>query len=309
LIVCLRPDLYVFRSDTPNFYRPVWHTEISLMHRPMLADLDTDGLPEILFNNNDAIRIVERSEPAFTVVSPQIITARPLGISTVEIDWMQTPEATTYRIYRAIGNASLTLLTTISDRTLFTDNTLAENQIYRYQVSAILPDGTELRSSTIPITPNKPPAVTKLTIQNTTQLEVQFSEPMSEKTAEPTGYAVNNLGHPTSVVLDKGKTRALLTFPSPFTDANTTLMITNASDLQNTPINARLNYPLFEIQIDPAHLQRADANQNNIIDFPDFIAFAQTFNTNNATFDFNEDGIVNFPDFITFAQIFGRSVS
>lgn len=309
LIVCLRPDLYVFRSDTPNLYRPVWHTEVSLMHRPMLADLDTDGLPEILFNNNDAIRIVERSEPAFTVVSPQIITARPLGTSTAEIDWMQTPEATSYRIYRARGDSSLSLLTTVSDRTIFTDTPLVENQTYHYQIAAILSNGTELRSSIASVTPNKPPTVTQLTIQNATQIEIRFSEPMAEKTAEPSGFTVKNLGHPTSVVLDKHKTRALLTFPSPLTKANTHLQITNATDILGTPLDANLNHSLITTPIDPAHLQRADANQNNIIDFPDFIAFAQVFNTNNATFDFNEDGIVNFPDFITFAQFFGLSVS
>jgi len=309
LIVCLRPDLYIFRSDAPNLYRPVWHTQVSLMHRPMLADLDTDGLPEILFNHNGAIRIAERSEPAYTVVSPQIITARPLGISSAEIDWMQTPEATIYRIYRAKGDSSLTLLTTLSDRTLFTDTALIENQTYRYQITALLADGTELRSGIASITPNKPPTVTNLTIKNTNQLEIQFSEPMAEQTAEPAGYQVGNIGHPTSAVLDKQKRRVLLTFPVPL-DGNTgSLVILNASDITGTPINTSQQYTLIAKQIDPAHLQRADANQNGVIDFPDFIAFAQAFNTNNATLDFNEDGIVNFPDFITFAALFGQSLS
>lgn len=307
LIVCLRPDLYVFRSDTPNLYRPVWHTSVSLMHRPMLADLNANGQPEILFNNNDAIHIVERTDPAFSVITPQIITARPLGISSAEIDWMQTPEATNYRIYRATGNASLTLHTTISNRTTLTDSLLTQNQTYRYQIAALLSDGTERRSAITSITPNTPPTVTKLTVQNH-QLEIQFSEAMSAQSAEPAHYKVSNAGHPTSAILDKHKKRVLLTFPNPITQTGTTLTILKASDITGTPIDTSLRYQLLTAQIDPAQFQRADANQNGIIDFPDFLAFAQAFNTNNTIFDFNEDGIVNFPDFITFAALFGKSL-
>ena len=307
LIVCLRPDLYVFRSDTPNLYRPVWHTPVSLMHRPMLADLNANGQPEILFNNNNAIQIVERTEPAFSVVTPQIITARPLGISSVEIDWMQTPEATTYRIYRATGDSALTLHTTLSNRTVFTDSLLTQNQTYRYQIAALLSDGTERRSAITSVTPNTPPTVTKLTV-TTNQLEILFSEPMSAQSAEPAHYKISHIGHPTSAILDKHNKRALLTFPTPITQTGTTLAILKASDITGTPIDTSLRYQLLTSQIDPSQFQRADANQNGIIDFPDFLAFAQAFNTNNATFDFNEDGIVNFPDFITFAALFGQTI-
>lgn len=49
------------------------------------------------------------------------------------------------------------------------------------------------------------------------------------------------------------------------------------------------------------------------VDFEDFIAFAQAFNSTpddpnfNINADTNSDGIVNFPDFIAFAQVFGKS--
>jgi len=309
LIVCLRPDLYVFRADAPNLYRPVWHTPVGLMHRPMLADLDDDGQPELLYNNKGAVHIVERSEPAFAVNSPQIITARPLGISRAEIDWMQTPEATAYRIYRARGNDALSLLTTLADQTLFTDADLTENQTYRYQVAALLPNGTELRSAISEITPNPPPTVTRITVQNTHRLEVHFSEPMAANTTLPSGYQVSTIGHPSSVVLDLQNTRALLTFPLPIGDGPASLMILNASDLDGTPIDTNLRYTILTDGINPQQLRRADANQNGIIDFPDFIAFAQAFNTTQTSFDFNEDGLVNFPDFITFAAFFGQFLS
>jgi len=61
-------------------------------------------------------------------------------------------------------------------------------------------------------------------------------------------------------------------------------------------------------------LQTVDATPNTV-DFPDFIAFAQAFNSApgdanfNINADTNADGVVSFPDFIAFAQVFGLSVS
>jgi hypothetical protein len=51
----------------------------------------------------------------------------------------------------------------------------------------------------------------------------------------------------------------------------------------------------------------------NTVDFEDFIAFAQAFNSRpgdanfNINSDTNQDGVVNFPDFIAFAGVFGLS--
>ncbi|MDA0710641.1 MAG: S8 family serine peptidase [bacterium] len=309
LIVCLRPDLYVFRSDAPNLYRPVWHTAVSLMHRPMLADLDRDGLPELLYNRDGAIHISERSEAAHTVVSPQITTARPLDESRVEIHWMQTPEATTYRVYRAAGDSPYQEIAVLSKTTQYTDTALQENQTYSYQIAAILPDGNALQSAPVALTPNKPPTVAKLTLQNNTRLITFFSEQMAEITSEPSGYLITGLGHPTSVILDRNKKRASLTFSGPIDPDTAKLFILLATDLQGTPISSNQHYTLLGQTINPEFLSRADANRNGIIDFPDFIAFARAFNSPEPDFDFNADGLVNFPDFITFAALFGRSLS
>ena len=106
LAVTLLPDLYIIRSDTPNLYRPIWHANIDLTHRPLIADLDNNGSPEIVFNQEGAVRIFERALPPQTVLSPQILRARPLNTQSAEIDWMQTPEAPAYRLYRGVTGVS-----------------------------------------------------------------------------------------------------------------------------------------------------------------------------------------------------------
>ena len=52
----------------------------------------------------------------------------------------------------------------------------------------------------------------------------------------------------------------------------------------------------------------ADFDANGIVDFGDFILFAQAFGSNQSTFDLNGSGSVDFPDFILFAQRFGEGV-
>lgn len=312
LIVSLRPDLYVFRSDTPNLYRPVWHTETGLMHRPVLADLDANGQPEILYNYNNAVRIAERSDIAYNVVTPQIITARPLDTSRAEIRWMQTPEAISYRIYRATGDSTLVLHKILSDSTSFIDSMLVPNQAYHYQIGAILSDITEYRSAIVSITPNpSSPAITFSTLNDYT-LALDFATPVHQSTANPQYFELKNppIGRPTSAILDRSGKRIVLTFSEPlFTIQNMSLAISGGQDLHGTPLPHATIIAIIDTTGSSQILSQADHSGNGIIDFPDFIAFAQAFGTGDARFDFNQDGIVNFPDFITFAQIFGKSVT
>ena len=51
--------------------------------------------------------------------------------------------------------------------------------------------------------------------------------------------------------------------------------------------------------------RNADFDANGIVDFGDFILFAQAFGSNQPSFDLDGSGSVDFPDFILFAQRFG----
>ena len=54
---------------------------------------------------------------------------------------------------------------------------------------------------------------------------------------------------------------------------------------------------------------RYDLNENDSVDFADFVIFARNFGTGGSglTSDFNEDGKVDFHDFVEFASNFGKS--
>ena len=51
-----------------------------------------------------------------------------------------------------------------------------------------------------------------------------------------------------------------------------------------------------------------DYDGSGNVDFPDFLAFASAYGSNQARFDLDGDGRVNFPDFLAFARVFGRKV-
>ncbi len=301
LIVCLRPDLYAFRAEKPDYYRPIWHTPVDLMRRALIADLDKDFRNEVLFNFDGAVHIVERDEPPISVGSPQIIRARALGPTRVEIDWMQVPSASSYQIYRAVGDGTLDYFDEISDRTVYIDSLLTEGQTYRYQIVAVT--DWDLRSGIVSLTPNRAPEVVRVESLSDNQIQIFFSEEMGADAALPSSYVLSGIGQPTSVILDQQNTRAVLSFAVPF-PARYTLTILNVSDASGTPLG------LIRITdtVDPDLLARADADGSGVIDFADFLFFVRAFQTSDSTYDFDGDGIVNFSDFLIFVNLFGRVV-
>ncbi len=303
LLVCARPDLYAFRADAPDRYRPIWHTPVSLTHRPLIADLDEDFRNEVLLNLDGAVRIVERDEPPVADISPQITRARPLGPTRVEIAWMQVPDASSYQIYRAVGKeGALDYFDEINDRTVYIDALLSEGQTYRYQIVAVAE--TDLRSGIVSLVPNSRPEVARFETLSDNQIQIFFSEAMSADTAKPSGYLLAGMGQPTSVILDRQNTRAVLSFAARV-PVLYTLTILNASDATGTPLHA---IQLVSDAVAPTLLMRADADGSGVIDFADFLAFARAFQMSDSAFDFDGDGVVNFPDFLTFASLFGQSV-
>ena len=303
LLVCTPPQLYAFRADAPNRYRPFWHSPVGVTSRPLIADLDEDFRSEVLFNLDGAVHIVERDAPPSSVPSPQIIRARALGPTRVELNYMPVPDASAYQIHRAVGiEGALTYFDEIYDRTAYIDELLTEGETYRYQIVAIA--DTSLRSGIVALIPNARPEVVRCETLSDDQIQLFFSEAMSADAAEPSAYLLAGMGQPTSVILDRQNTRAVLSFPTRLPTPST-LTILNASDATGTPLGQTT---IADIR-DSSLLARADADGSGVIDFPDFLAFARAFQTPDPTFDFDGDGVVNFPDFLTFARIYGRTVN
>ena len=62
------------------------------------------------------------------------------------------------------------------------------------------------------------------------------------------------------------------------------------------------------VQAEPT-VSDCDFNNNGQVDFPDFIAFAQAFGTDQVQFDLDGNNLVDFQDFIIFVQFFGQETT
>ena len=310
LAVCLRPDLYLFRSDGPGSYRPIWHTDIGLTHRPVIADVDGDGSPEILLNRDGAVRVLERNAPPADATVPQMLRARPLGPDTAELSWMQTPGALAYRLLRGVVPQTLDTVADSLTQTAYQDTGLTENRTYHYAVAARLTDGRTFRSATVAVRPNRPPQLLRLQPLPSGRLRLTFNEPMASDTADPDGYRLSPGGRPTSAVRDRQDRRVVLTFPTAFDTATTYTLALAASDTSGVPLDPAFHSVAFTLTGgDPFLPRRADFDGSGAVDFADFLRFAKAFGSADPAFDLDADGAVAFADFLLFASVFGKPVA
>lgn len=78
----------------------------------------------------------------------------------------------------------------------------------------------------------------------------------------------------------------------------------SSDDPENGSVTVAISGTAVVVPVNP----RADFDNDGEIGFSDFVAFAQAFSTDNATFDLDGNGLVDFPDFLEFARNFGKSV-
>ncbi len=305
LALCILPDLYLIRSNGPNSYTPFWHTQVSLTHRPVIADFDRDNIPEIVFNAEGVIKVLERSGGVETTQRPEILSARPSANGTVVLAWTAAPEATAYRVHR-LQNGDDRMVAEVLEST-FIDSSLRIGVPVDYEVEALLAGGTSLRSGPVRVVPTSAPSITRVSLVDPYSLAVHFSETMARAIADPDAYTIDGLGHPNSALLDRARRRVVLTFTDSVRSDRSYRL-----DLGETVADTsgvRIDRAHFDFTLGPtAEAARADFDDSGDVGFSDFILFAAAFGTTDVGFDLDEDGLVGFADFLAFAALFGQTV-
>ena len=310
LAVALIPDLYIIKGDSADTYRTIFHTNVSLTYRPVLADIDGDGAAEFITNARDAVRVWERDHAIDTVQRPEILEATHLGRNRIKLGWMPSLGAVTYRLLRSLGTGAgtETLLSDVPALT-YVDEGVSNGQTYTYRVEATQPSGGVVTSGPAVVTVSASPSVSRIDKIDDLRLAVSFTNPMSDQAADPNGYTLTPPGlTPDSAIRDKESRRILLTFSSPIADGIThTLQIRLATDLAGALID-----PAFQsVTFTPGAASpgaKADFDGDGTIGFGDFLLFAGAFGGNNPTFDLDDDNSVGFSDFLLFASLFGQAV-
>lgn len=113
---------------------------------------------------------------AFALTPPTNINATPTSISTIELNWSEVIDATSYNIYRSLAENGTYSLIGNTTTTTFIDTNLNQNTTYFYKLEAI--NATEpvgILSEAVEATTDAIDAPDNLVVNNITTTSIAFS--------------------------------------------------------------------------------------------------------------------------------------
>ncbi|MFH1006726.1 MAG: S8 family serine peptidase, partial [Candidatus Latescibacterota bacterium] len=233
-LVCARPNLYLFKSTGANDYRPIWHAETGQTYVPLISDADSDGLPEIIFNQEDRVVIYEREPQTSGPPAPTGLAAVPLDALRVQLTWNRDAgDARTYRLYRGIDPGKLEPIAEGALSVPYIDHSLQTDVSYCYALSVVDTNRVPSegpRSPVVRATPNSAPRLLDARSLSPRHVALRFSEPLGPSAGITTHYAITADTattheapafkesvvsfplYPSSTILDQNNQRVLLGF-------------------------------------------------------------------------------------------------
>ena len=270
LVILANPSVYVFKwmdgpdsigiqsnlngAHAPSNLVPIWHHETWETPRLFLADLNQDNFSELYLNNEENLLTfahVRASNPNSVVnIQPYELSATPLSVRAVRIDWETPEETVSYTVYRAIGDpdeapSDFEIIAKDLDFVGFLDRKVTKDVTYWYTVSAKNEAGVEsAQSEPVSVTPRTPPKLIAAAYIQYNQVAVTYDKQMGPSAGNPRLYLLREPKqlagtNPVSVIRDRMGTRAILTFRAADLVPGRTYEIT-VSDVRDTdrnPIN------------------------------------------------------------------------
>ena len=225
LIFTTFPRSYLLEFD--GIYHFTWFYYGSLTTHHIVGDFNGNGVAEFGIGRGDSTEFFEKD---FNYQGPLPVTTLEgivLGHDTTRLTWQAT-NATSYTILRGeyVPNTSIPVDSIgNTSQTTFEDNTATFGKIYVYVLLSINPNLPVTASSygnPIFLRPHTRNRITAVTALNDKQLQVYFSEKMTDRDSDKTRFLVNAQQAPTSVLATADKT-LILTFSAPFLAGNNRL--------------------------------------------------------------------------------------
>ena len=232
LCIAVSPNFYLVQYDG-SAYRPIWHHAVSSTFNPIVADIDNDGVNELMFNNGNVFSSFKNPYAIGTpkrLTPPWGITAKPVDETSISLQWQAEQDAVAYTIHRGRTQESLVPIRMGVKERRFSDVGLTIGQTYWYAVvSHGLSGESSNKSESVSVVPTHPPQLISAVHSPPNQLLLAFDKPMRPSTANPSRYQLHRVKKqngsgteldskdiyvPQSAIFDRSRKRVMLTFTS-----------------------------------------------------------------------------------------------
>ena len=209
-------------------YKMVWFLYGSIATHHIIADFDKNGVNELGLGTIEETNFFEK-DVAYT--GPQAVadlTGKVLGPNEVHLTWTPSPGATSYQVWR-VENYPVNSLAAVFSPVIgnsFTDEGLNEGVPHLYVLRAMSANDTSGFGTAIFLRPHERPQIDSVVALNARQLEVHFTQPVTDREEDKAKFVLNGEITPLSMLKigDKGK-RLLLAFEKSFKEGLNTLVI------------------------------------------------------------------------------------
>ena len=279
LVILANPSVYVFEwtgglngvqpgsldgvQPRSNFV-PIWHHEAWETPRLFLNDLNQDGFNELYFNNQENLLTFEhtlaRNPNSVASIQPYGLSANPINVRAIRLDWEMPNGAVSFTVYRSIGapdeaQSDFEVVAEDLDRSGFFDRKVTKDTTYWYAVSAKNESGAESdRSAPVSVTPRTPPKLIAAEYIQSNQVTVIYDKQMGSSVGNPRLYLLREpkqlVGvNPVSAIRDRMGTRAILTFQVGDLIPGRTYEITvsGVRDIDRNPIDLLQTTQAFDV--------------------------------------------------------------
>ncbi len=237
LILTLFPNTYIvdFNPDLQEFSLQWFHTPAQ-SNSTVLLNL-INGVNQFYFNDGEKINGFQSANLNNALATPLNFMATILDTNQVQLSWLPVNGAANYDIYRGIKKEEFIKIAQ-TDAISYSDTLVKKDQSYFYAIQATNPDVQSLLSPPIQVHLSARPFLKQVEAISSSQIQVQFSEPLNHSARKIENYLINDGKTALSSVIyhRSGETVILTTNESLQPDEKYLLKVQNLFDLDNMPI-------------------------------------------------------------------------
>lgn len=234
-IITLPPHAYLFTSKSPNYYEPVWYGEIEKTTRPLIGDIDRDGYRQLILNAKGRAQVLNFRALQVQLDLPAKFSGWSRDRNTILLEWGESFQATSYRIYR-----NGTFLAETSNLSLL-DKPETTMVSFEYSVCPKNQSGDEgACAGPISVSLQNPFNVEKIERNGLRHLHIDFSASVDAKFIKPYKFRIDPQGIiPHTALSVKNGSQVVLGFEEVLPDSGEVqIVIQNLRGLNGASLNS-----------------------------------------------------------------------